>query len=366
MKTLFKMFRTMGKGQKTMVKLIGIFFLICIIIVIVLGVLNNRSYSYESIESKLMEAAKKYYKDNENLLPIQESGKVSVSLDKLVELDYMKELTKYNKNAEGCTGIVTVENNAGQYLYIPSLKCTDYKTLTLYDKIIEDQTVTEGDGLYQMYGDSIFRGEYPNNYVKFADQLWRIMRLTNDKEIRLIQEKTKINGTWDDRYNIQTKKNSGITDYEVSRMKERFQELYEETFSKTDQIYIISKNLCIGTRATNETRNDGSIECSTLTKKKYPVGAIQANEYVIPSLDSNCRFQSDSSCMNYNYMTKFDKAFWSITTSNLNNYQAYYIDYGVEKVDASRIKYYQMVIHLNGEIPFKGGKGTENEPYEIY
>ena len=366
MKTLFKMFRTMGKGQKRLLKIVGAFFLLCIVVVIVLGVMNNRTHSYASMESKLLAAAKDYYNDNKDTLPVQESGKVSVNSEKLIELKYMKEFSKYNKNAEDCIGNVTVMNNAGQYLYVPSLKCANYKTLTLYDKILEEQTVTEGDGIYEMYGDYIFRGEYPNNYVKFANQLWRIMRLTSKKEIRLIQVKTNVNGTWDNRYNIQTKTNSGITDYEISRINAKLNQLYEETFSEKDKMYIISQNLCIGTRKEKETRNDGSIECSTLTKKKYPVGAIQANEYMIPSLDFNCRFQTDSSCTNYNYMTKFDKAFWSITTSNLNNYQAYYINDGVERTDASRTKYYQMVIHLNGEIAFKGGKGTEEEPYEIY
>lgn len=366
MKTLFKMFQSMGKSQKRLLKIIGVFFLVCIIIVLVLGVMNNRTHSYESMESKLLAAGKKYYNDNKDTLPMQEGGKVSIHAEKLIELEYMKEFTKYNKNAESCSGVVTVMNNAGQYLYIPSLKCEDYKTQTLYDKILEDQVVTEGDGIYQMYGDSIFRGEYPNNYVRFANQMWRIMRLTNEKEIRLVQVKTKVNGTWDNRYNIQTNKNSGITDYEISRLSAQLQKLYEESFSENDKSYIISKNLCIGTRKEKETRNDGSVECSTLTKKKYPVGTVQVNEYMIPSLDSNCKFQTDSSCTNYNYMTKFDKAFWSITTSNLNSYQAYFIDYIVERTDASRTKYYQMVIHVNGEIPFKGGKGTEEEPYEIY
>lgn len=192
----------MGKSQKRLLKIVGAFFLLCILIVIILGVMNNRTYSYGAMESKLLAAAKEYYKENEDALPIQESGKVSISSEKLIELNYMREFTKYNKNAESCSGVVTVMNNAGQYLYIPSLKCADYKTETLYDKILEEQSVTEGDGIYQMYGDSIFRGEYPNNYVRFADQLWRIMRLTNGKEIRLIQEKTKVNGTWDNRYNI--------------------------------------------------------------------------------------------------------------------------------------------------------------------
>lgn len=366
MKTLFKMFKTMGKSQKKMLKIVGLFFLLCIIIVIVLGVMNNRMHSYKSMESILLEAAKEYYEDNKEALPVQDSGRVSINSEKLIELEYMKEFIKYNKDSESCTGVVTVMNNSGQYLYVPSLKCADYETRTLYDQILEEQTVTEGDGIYQMYGDYIFRGEYPNNYVRFADQMWRILRLTNGKEIRLIQEKTKINGTWDNRYNIKTQKNSGITNYEISRMEASLQKLYEQSFSQTDKSYIISQNLCIGTRGEKETRNDGSVECSTLTKKKYPVGAMQANEYVIPSLDSNCKFQYNSSCTNYNYMTKFDKAFWIITTSNLNDYQAYFVDYGVDKAEASRTKYYQMVIHLNGEIPFKDGKGTREEPYVIY
>ena len=80
MKTLFKMFQSMGKSQKRLLKIIGVFFLVCIIIVLVLGVMNNRTHSYESMESKLLAAAKKYYNDNKDTLPMQEGGKVSIQI----------------------------------------------------------------------------------------------------------------------------------------------------------------------------------------------------------------------------------------------------------------------------------------------
>lgn len=367
MKNLFKMFKGMGKKQKLVLKLVGLFFFLCFILVLIFGILNNKKHSYIEIEDKLLTGAKSYFEDNKDLLAKQDGGSVSIDASKLIELKYMKDFKKYNKNAESCTGVVSVTNNNGNHLYIPSLKCKEYETTTLYDKILKEQgIVSEGDGLYAMGNDYIYRGEYPKNYVTFAKQLWRIIKLGNDKEIRLIQVDSYDETNWDDRYNVNSSYNSGITTFEISRIKNKLMKSYENDFKDSDKSYIVSKKLCIGNRKKKETKKDGSVECSKVTEEAYPVGMLQVNEYILASIDPNCRLQGDASCTNYNYLTKLSNSFWSITTSSANDYEAYYFSGTVRAKDAAEYESYRLTIHLNGNIPFKSGDGTKENPYVIY
>ena len=126
MKKLMDIFKTMNSKQKMILKVVLLFFIICIIAVIVIGILKNRKLTYTGIEDKLIIAARNYYIDNEELLPKSEGGSVTVDSITLIENKYIKELTKYNKNADSCSASVRVVNNNGNYLYLPSLKCSDY------------------------------------------------------------------------------------------------------------------------------------------------------------------------------------------------------------------------------------------------
>ncbi len=365
---LYAILKNMGTKQKMLVKVILAFFVFCILFVIVVGLVKNRKLSYTEIENKLVSAAKSYYNDYAELLPQQDGGSVSVDSATLIEKEYMKEFVKYKKDAESCLGTITVTNNNSHYLYIPTLKCSDYTTTSLYDQVLKnEEIVTEGTGLYQMDNDYVYRGEYPKNYVKFADKLWRILRLTGSKEIRLIQVDSYQETPWDNRYNVTANYNAGITDYEISRIKDKLSSIYtdEDNFSEKDKSYIVSKQLCIGSRSKKETNNTGSVECSKLTEEAYPLGMIQVNEYVLASIDENCKLQTDASCINYNYLTKLESNFWTITSSNKNNYDVYYISGMVNSIAASEFKPLRIVLNVDGTINYKSGDGSVENPYII-
>lgn len=368
MSKLYAIFKSMGAKQKLLLKMVLGFFVVCILLVVIIGIVKNRKLSYSGIEGQLVSSAKKYYADNDELLPQQDGGSVSVDSMSLIENKYMKEFVKYKKDADSCSGTVTVTNNNGHYLYIPSLTCTDYKTTSLYEKVLKDnQIVEEGSGLYQVGDEYIYRGEYPNNYVLFADKTWRILKLTSSKEIRLIQVDSYQSTPWDNRYNVNSKYSSGITDYEISRIKDKLNTIYndEKNFSKEDKSYIVSKQLCIGSRNKKETKNDGSVECSKLTEESYPLGMIQVNEYVYASIDKNCQRHTNSACTNYNYLSKFDSLFWTITPSNENDYDVYYVNGTVQYESASHFHPLRIVLNVDGTINYKSGNGTVEEPYVI-
>ena len=119
----------------------------------------------------------------------------------------LKSLDKLLKKGLTCDGKVNINNNNGYYLYQPVIKCSDgYETNLLYKKIIDDnKTVTSGNGLYKMNDYYLFRGENLNNYVKFANKNWQIVRINNDNSLRLILIYNVESVVWDNRYNIEKK-----------------------------------------------------------------------------------------------------------------------------------------------------------------
>ena len=366
MKKLMDIFKTMNSKQKMILKVVLLFFIICIIAVIVIGILKNRKLTYTGIEDKLIIAARNYYIDNEELLPKSEGGSVTVDSITLIENKYIKELTKYNKNADSCSASVRVVNNNGNYLNLPSLKCSDYSTTTLYDQIIKNEPIVEeGSGLYLLNDEYVYRGEYPNNYLKFADKTWRILSINNDKEIRLLQVDSFQETPWDNRYNVNAKYSSGITKYEISRIKDKLNTIYESTFTDRMKSLISSKQLCIGSRNKRETNNTGSAECSKLTEEYYPLGMIQVNEFVRVSLDSNCKLQTDSSCTNYNYISKLDSYFWTITPSNENDYEVFYVNGAITTGIASDFYPIRLTLNLTDGIRYETGDGTVDNPYIV-
>lgn len=55
---------------------------------------------------------------------------------------------------------------------------------------LKDKVVSSGDGLYKdtvTDGRYVFKGANPNNYIKFNDELWRIMSLEKDGSLKIIR-----------------------------------------------------------------------------------------------------------------------------------------------------------------------------------
>ena len=55
----------------------------------------------------------------------------------------------------------------------------------LINKII-NKTVTTGDGLYKNKDDLVYRGYNVNNYLKYSNLMWRIVKVNKDNSITLV------------------------------------------------------------------------------------------------------------------------------------------------------------------------------------
>ncbi len=339
-----------------------------IIFFVVASIIIGKNESYEKIEERLLNAAISYYGKNKELLPKQDGNEVSIDAAELVSEGYLKEFEKYNKQeGPNCNGQVFVVNNNGHYLYMPNLVCSKYKTTTLTNKILSQQkVVTEGNGLYQVGNEYVYRGEFVNNYVMFASQMWRILKIDSGGYIKLLQEVSKTQSPFDDRYNIKIDREYGINNYEVSRAKEALNAFYNdnEIFTDEDRSKIASQNLCIGKRTGNEKVNDGSLECKTMTKEKYPLGLIQLNEAINPSIDANCKTPLSTSCSNYNYLNDVFGNAWTLTANSKNTYEAFSV-FAPDITRCSRGKKLHATLYLSNRLMYTSGTGTEEDPYVI-
>ena len=200
--------------DKKLLKYVGIVAGVIILIIIILVLFNSATgatkYTYEKIETKLVNAAKNYVSDKKkqgiDVLPESPlADPYYVSANILESNGYIKNISEMAKDEVTCVGGVNVYNaGGGNYDYVPDLKCGSfYEAVSLADKVISDNDngITHGSGLYiRSNGEFIvndndlnsinaddfeyvFRGDEVNNYVKIDDNVWRIVSIDNNNDI---------------------------------------------------------------------------------------------------------------------------------------------------------------------------------------
>ena len=338
----------------------------------IISLFRGEKLAFNKIENKMVDAAESYYKKNPKLLPVGEYSSVELDVSTLNKEKYMKTLDKYVDDNVSCTGKVIVLKNKDNYAYIPKLNCGDaYNTKTLSETIKNSTNiVTEGEGLYEINDEYVYRGEKLNNYVSFAGRTWRILRITKDNEIRLIQDDVFDKAVWDNHYNTTKKASSGINSFEIngvsSRIKEKLDEIYlGDAFSSEAKAKLVPKKLCVGKRYYEDNTSDGSTECDILTDDYYSIGLLQINEYIASSLDVECKGINTRSCTNYNFLATYEGSFWTLTANAENTHEVYYIDYLPSSVYANRKYGLKLAVNVSGEINYTKGDGTLKNPYVI-
>ncbi len=355
-------------GKKKLL-MIGGFLLLIVIILFGGAFLYNKLFykrSYAEIEEIMVDAAKNHFSKHEKELPQNYNDVVSLSDTDLVTLEEMKSISEYLKDeSTTCTGNVTVTNINGEYRYTPSLDCgNQYKTVKFIDYIKKTvPVVTEGNGLYNINEELVYRGDDVNNYIKFSGKNYRIVKFSMDSPVIIYTEKLE-SVVWDDRYNIEKNSNMGINDYDVSRIREYLEKLYKgDTFITPEKkLLVIAHNLNIGKRAGKDTDKTGGLEKSAILEKQF-IGLLPLSDYLNASLDQNCTTSVSPSCINYNYLAKYKYNWWTMTATNLNTFRVYRISGNATLTSASSNGYVRPVLHLTKEALYVSGDGTKGNPY---
>lgn len=354
--------KNLNADIKKMIKTFGIIIAVVLALFIVIILLTGgHKVNNSQLVNIIEKSAKNYYASHKDELPTSEGEVTKVTTDTLIVNKYMKPFEKLTKNTS-CNGEVKVINNGGEYVYIPSLTCSEYKTDAIAEKI--ESTLTDsGDGLYLDGTTYYYRGEYVNNYIRIGTQVYRIISIDANGMIKIADPKLgDTTFVWDDRYNVERGEDGlGINDYSKSRLRESLLASYDK-IDPTLKNYVVKYDWCVGRRA----GDNGSVSYTTcdVASSDY-VGTITAEEYARASLDSTCDNIYSGSCKNYNYIYQmYTKNFWTSTAISDNSYMAIYVFDGVVTQKRTNGIYRLAKFYaINGNNVWTSGTGTEKDPY---
>ena len=350
--------------------IIGLVVFIVIVLLIYHAISGNKKLSYKEIENKVIAAAKKYYGDNEKALPKEDGEQVTISDSKLTSAGYLKDLSSYASNNTKCSANVYTTKQDSDYRYTVFLDCgKDYSvnSFAQYLKSNVEKVVT-GEGLYELNGEYVYRGNSPKNYLKIEKNYYRIVKITGDNVLAILETRLDLE-KWDDRYNIDINNEYGVNTYEVSRIKEYLDDLYKsnsKVISNKEKKYMANQTLYVGKRSIEDTFNDGSIEKSeTIENQKF--GLLPLYDYINASVDENCLTAENISCENYNYLVYYNRPWWTITSDSNTSYKTYLISqYGeINLTNDNMVGYVRPTVMLINDIVYSSGDGSYENPYTI-
>lgn len=270
---------------------------------------------------------------------------------------------------------------------------------------------TSGDGLYKdIYeeGRCVYKGANPNNYINFNNELWRIISVEKDNNLKIIKEESfgpmSYDGSsTDNRYNENNTYctlSSGGANYSCNVWGGVSGNFVNKNFSGTvneDADLNIYLNNTYYNSLTEEAKNEiqihdfqmdgkadkGTVQNYITNTNKYfwygNIGLIDIADWFKASNNPNCTLSNSDWCpmSNYNredYECSYDNylyknnQFWTI---NPNNNSVRYLlvvgSYGCIGNASSTVSYdvyVRPVVFLKENIKLQG-KGTLEDPYKI-
>ena len=377
---------------------------------------ENVTVSYTSSSNKIV--AESFHFDQDTGYFILENLSEVKSYD---SSDVGKYTCNSNSTSGQCTAMYkinsvtdTTVNNVDTYS-----RSANYNTITKADQYGSTSTsvLTSESGVYKTEDDDgesyYFRGKIDNNYVSFANNIWRIVRINGDGSIRLIHASDigtskfnlarKVGYTYDNESEC-TKESPCISDYNKetsafannktatdSIVKTYLEDWYINNLKDYDDKINLS-NFCNDTTitSTNAIRNatfyggnnrilklkQPSLKCpnpSTTDGGNYKlkIGLLTADEInyaglsyrQITTTSSNTSKIADKT--NYLY---YSRTWYSMTPHRSNSTSSYmlYVSSGrMSNNDVTGSQYIRPVINLKSDIQITGGDGTETNPYVV-
>lgn len=232
----------------------------------------------------------------------------------------------------------------------------------------------ENEGLIQDIDDYgvtyYFRGNAENNYVKFADKLWRIVRINGNNTVRLV-----LNDTTGDLIPYNNNDQNKNYTYQNSNLKKYLNDWYDQNLEHYDK-FISTIKVCDDSSYTNgETIIFDSY--NRLENKKSPtfncLGNNISGKIMSLSADEVMYAGGMINVVNKNYYLYNSASLddvWTISSSlaTENDYYPYMLSSTgaiSSNVSSTLLKKVRPVINLKKDVTVNG-KGTINEPYEIY
>ena len=298
-------------------------------------------------------------------------------------------------------------------VYYASLNINKITNADEYTSTLTSTLVTES-GLYKAKdedGDSYyFRGKIDNNYVSFANNLWRIVRINGDGSIRLIHasdigdskfnskasKSSKAGYTYDNESNC-TKENPCISDYDQennvftgnktmtnSEMKTYLENWYADNLKEYND-KIVLQNYCNDTTIFDiETEGEtftgfGStyrynyyinpiLTCPDTTENyggnyKLKIGLLTTDESRFAGVDEKSNNAISNNYLNYN--SEWFQMSPDTTDSIRRIYISTIINSKLSPKLSAQLAAVRPVINLKSDIQITGGDGSKSNPYTV-
>lgn len=275
---------------------------------------------------------------------------------------------------------------------------------------IPENVVTSGSGMYFddiEDGKCIFKGANPNNYIRFNDELWRIISLESDGTIKIIRSETESNNAFDNTGERDQNsngsggtycangtsgcnawsKNDNFTNGSIAGnvLKDASLNTYlnNNYLNKitTNKANIISHAWNVGPITANNDNINNQVNDEKAIQWNGKIGLITASEFIRANSNTNqcgtlsLNNNNSNTCVNTNwiYNTVPETGYmWTITPNINNNNQVFSIDntqnQGVVTYNIasnSQNAYVTPVLYLSDSTVITGGTGTREDPYLI-
>lgn len=232
----------------------------------------------------------------------------------------------------GC--IVFYGSRALKYYKIYNPKTENGESLVLLGSSISNGSniATSGEGLYRISGSYLYKGKNVDNYIRYNNDLWRIIKVNSDGSIDMTTD-SFINGMdW----------NSEVVPYKDSDIRAYLNDVYLNTLNKD---LLTTTTFCLD--AVNDL---GSITCNSSNSEDY-VRLLSATEFLNSEVEGETYLStSDENVWLYN---NSDDAIWYTNGASLSK-------------GSSTLGYLvKPVVHIKNSAALESGKGTKEDPYVI-
>ena len=222
--------------------------------------------------------------------------------------------------------------------------------------------VKTGDGLYKDKNISnryVYRGTSPNNYLKFNNELWRIIAKEPDGTYKIIRNDSIGQNSFDDASN----------NWESSTLNSYLNNTYYQTFSESSQNSIIAHNFNVGGVDYKDSDLKAQITSEYSNLWEGNIGLMSASDFI--NANSNileCGSYALSSnnsdiCKSTNYLIDGERM-WTISPDNDSDSIVNFItssSLNTDYVDS----YYNIkpVVYLKNDIKITEGTGSLEDYY---
>ncbi len=244
-------------------------------------------------------------------------------------------------------------------------------TILLQNKVEEDDTK---DGLIEkleQYGEMYyFKGNVTNNYVSFGDLLWRIVKINEDKTVKLI-----LNNTTEELVKMKESSNDENFDFNTSPVASHLQNFYQVYLENLDS-YIVSTLYCFDDSIISSENNQMEfLSNSRIFDDKMPTnacGGTTLSKKIALLTADEAMFAGSRDTENkdyYLYIDSLQSSWWTMTPYKKDNNVFHFMSIGIngslerDKSETSSL-FVRPVITLNRKVKVSG-EGTLEKPYII-